>query len=144
MASVAALYTPEVLALATGLADVPLDTSLSLRASARSATCGSSVELGLALDSRGRIERVGIRAHSCAIGQAAAAIFAGAAVGKDQAGIAAAIEDIEAWLADRAAMPDWPGFAPIVPARNFPGRHGAIVLAWRAALEALSTTGIPG
>ncbi len=144
MASVAALYTSEVLALATGLASIPLDASLGMRGSARSATCGSSVELGLALDPQGRVERVGIRAHSCAIGQAAAAIFAGAAVGKDQAGIAAAIEDIEAWLAGKAAIPVWPGFAPIVPARNFPGRHGAILLAWRAALEALSTTGIPG
>jgi len=144
VASVAALYTPEVLALATVLASVPLDGTLPLRGAARSAACGSSIELGLELDPKGQIGRVGIRAHSCAIGQAAAAIFAGAAVGKDLAGIVAAIEDIEAWLADRAAMPTWPGFTPIVPARNFPGRHGAIVLAWRAALEALSTTGIHG
>jgi hypothetical protein len=35
-------------------------------------------------------------------------------------------------------MPDWPGLAAIAPAREFPGRHGAIMLPWTAARDALS------
>jgi NifU-like protein involved in Fe-S cluster formation len=136
VASAAALYTPEVLALATSLADYPLDFGLNLRGAARSPACGSTLELGLELDGHGRIARVGLKAHACAIGQAAAAIFAGAATGRNRADLAAGLVGIEAWL-DGGTIPDWKGLEAIAPARAFPARHGAILLAWRAALDAL-------
>ena len=138
MASVAALYTPAVLALATGLADYPLTDSLPLRGSARSATCGSTIELGLMLDHDARIAAVGVRAHACAIGQAAAAVFAGAAPGADPAEIAATLAGLERWLAGEGPLPGWPGLGAIAAARDHRGRHGAITLPWRAALAALS------
>ncbi len=137
MASAAALYTPEVLALATSLADFPLDAALPMRGSARSPACGSALDLGLALDGQGRIARVGLKAHACAIGQAAAAIFVGAALGRNRADLTAALGELEAWLAGSGAMPDWPGLAAIAAAQGYPARHGAILLAWRAALAAL-------
>jgi len=137
MASVGALYTPEVLALATGLAALPFDPAMALQGSARSASCGSRVDLSLAVDGGGRIERLGLRAQACAIGQAAAAIFARAAPGRDRDGLAAALASLEAWLAGSAPLPDWPGLDAIAAAQAFPGRHGAILLPWKAALEAL-------
>ena len=139
MASVAALYTPEVLALATGLSRYPLTDDLSLRGDARSATCGSTVTVGLALDSAGRIKAVGLRAHACAIGQAAAAIFAEAAIGENRADLLQAEASITQWLAGNVAGPGWPGLTAIAPARAYPARHPAILLAWRAALAALPT-----
>lgn len=137
MASSAALYTPEVLALATSLAQFPLTDDLALRGEARSPACGSRIELGLALDGEGRIERLGMAAHACAIGQASAAIFAAAAPGNDLAGLEQALIQLQAWLGG-GALPDWPGLAAINAAQGFPGRHGAILLAWRAAISALS------
>jgi NifU-like protein involved in Fe-S cluster formation len=137
MASAAALYTPEVLALATALAAFPLDPDLALRGTARSPACGSSLELGLALDPEGRIERLGLRAHACAIGQAAAAIFAKSAPGQGRDDLAAALAGLELWLSGDGAMPAWPGLEAIAAARAYSARHGAILLAWRAALEAL-------
>jgi NifU-like protein involved in Fe-S cluster formation len=137
VASTAALYTPEVLALATSLADFALEADLPLRGSARSSTCGSTLELGLALDGQGRIDRIGLRAHACAIGQAAAAIFAGAAIGQTQTELAAALAELEVWLGNEGPMPGWPGLAAIAAARAYPARHGAILLAWRAAQAAL-------
>ena len=53
--STAALYTPEVLALATGLAQWPLDAGLPLRGEARSPVCGSEIAMGLALDPAGAV-----------------------------------------------------------------------------------------
>jgi hypothetical protein len=35
-------------------------------------------------------------------------------------------------------LPDWPDIQQIEPARDYPGRHGAIALPWKAALDALS------
>ncbi|MFA7604535.1 MAG: iron-sulfur cluster assembly scaffold protein [Novosphingobium sp.] len=137
MAGATTLYTPEVLALATGLAGFAWDEGLPLKGEARSKSCGSTIGLGLGLDPAGRIDRVALRAQACAIGQAAAAIFARAAHGRDARAIAEADEAIAAWLSGAADLPDWPGLAAIAPARDYPARHGAIRLAWQAARQLL-------
>lgn len=139
------LYTAEILGLATGLAQHPLRDDLPLRAEARSRACGSTLVLGVALDADGRIARIGMRAQACAVGQAAAAIFAAGATGRSATDIAEAQAQIATWLAGQAAMPDWPGLEAIAPARDYPGRHGAIRLAWQAAEAAMTkTTGVEG
>ena len=132
------LYTPAVLALATSLAGWPLGPDLPLVGEARAASCGSRLRLGLALDARGRITQVGVAAQACAVGQAAAALFAAAAAGRDGAEVARASAALEAWLAGTAPLPDWPGLAAIEAAQAFPARHGAVMLAWHAATAALS------
>lgn len=139
MAGATALYTPEVLALATSLARFPLTDDLPLRGQARSPSCGSTLEVGLLLE-EGAIARVGLRAHACAIGQAAAAIFAGHCAGLGRVGIAAAHAEVADWLAG-GALPAWPGIAAIARAADYPARHGAVLLPWKAALSALPTGG---
>ncbi|MBM3595098.1 MAG: iron-sulfur cluster assembly scaffold protein [Alphaproteobacteria bacterium] len=133
----AVLYTPEVLALATSLADHGWDKALPLKGSGRSRSCGSTLELGLSLDGQGRIDRVALTSHACAIGQAAAAIFARGAPGCTASDIRAAHRAMRDWLSGKANVPNWPGLAAIAPARDYPGRHSAILLAWQAAEEAL-------
>lgn len=140
MAVTAALYTPVVLARAVELSAYPLRDDLPLRGSARSPSCGSSLELGLEVDEAGQIERIGLRSHACAIGQAAAAIFAAEALGRDREAIAAAERALTTWLAGDP-LPDWRGFEELARARDYPGRHGALLLPWRAALDALSSAG---
>ena len=134
--SAAALYTPAVLGLATSLADFSFGGDWQHRGAARSSTCGSVIELGLDLDGNAAIGRLGVKASACAIGQAAAALFAQHATGQTRAEINTGLQQIEAWLAG-GALPDWPGIDQIAAARAFPARHGAVLLAWRAALVAL-------
>jgi NifU-like protein involved in Fe-S cluster formation len=134
----AVLYTPQVLALAMGLADWPLGEDLPLVGEARSASCGSRLRVALALDEAGAIARIGIAAQACAVGQAAAHVMARAAQGRELADMLQAEHDIAAWLAGRAHMPDWPGLADLAPARDYPGRHGAFMLGWRAAVAAFA------
>ena len=136
MASATALYTPEVLALATGLARYPLHDDLPFRGTARSPSCGSSLELGIALDNDDRISRIGLRAHACAIGQAAAAIYAAAAAGQSGTEVVQAGCDVADWLTG-GPLPAWPGIGAIAAAAAYPARHGAVLLPWRAALSAL-------
>ncbi|BBC73113.1 iron-sulfur cluster scaffold-like protein [Altererythrobacter sp. B11] len=140
MSGAATLYTPELLALAVELAAFPSRAEAAAQGEARSPTCGSTIAMDLALDGEGRIEQPGMRVRACAVGQAAAAIFARHAAGKDRSAIAAAQQAITAWLAGEGPLPDWPDFALLEPARAYPGRHGAILLPWNAALAALSTT----
>ena len=131
------LYTREILTLATELAAYPLDDLIGLRGSARSQICGSAMELGLQIDDDGRIVRAGAKVTACAVGQAAAALFIEGAAGRARAEIELALIGIESWLAGRGELPDWPGIEAIAAARDFPGRHGAIILPWKAALATL-------
>lgn len=131
------LYTPEVLAAAVSLAERPLRGDLGLRGEARSPSCGSRIEVGLALDDDGRIADVGMASRACAIGQASAAVFADHVVGLTPAEIHQARAAIARWLAGQAEMPAWPGLSLVAAARDYPARHGAMMLAWDAACAAL-------
>ncbi|MEZ5744544.1 MAG: iron-sulfur cluster assembly scaffold protein [Sphingomonadaceae bacterium] len=137
MADIAKLYTPEVLGLATGLSGYLWDDSLPLKGEGRSKTCGSAIALGFALDAIGQIDRIAVKSQACAIGQAAAAIFAAQAAGKGCAEISASRDQIIAWLEAGGELPDWPGLDAIAAARDFPARHAAILLPWRTASEML-------
>lgn len=132
------LYTPEMLALATRLGEFRWDDALPLRGEARSRSCGSRIELALAIDRGGRISALGLRPHACAVGQAAAALFAQSAHGRTAADLAENCVALNAWLVGEADIPDWPGIAVLEPARAYPARHAAILLAWEAALVALA------
>lgn len=133
------LYTPEVLAAAVSLVGYPLHADLGLRGQARSPSCGSRIEVGLALDGDGRIARVGLASHACAIGQASAAIFAQGAQGRSAASMEDALTAMQAWLGGYGSMPDWPGLELVAVAKNYPARHAAMLLAWDAAVKALRT-----
>lgn len=141
MAGRTVLYTPQVLALAMGLAQWPLGDDLPLMGDARSASCGSQLRVGLALDGRGAIARIGLSAQACAIGQAAAHVMADAAIGRTADDVARAETRIAAWLAGEGTMPDWPGLEALAPVLDYPGRHGAFMLGWRAALAAFAQEG---
>lgn len=133
------LYSPALLSLATELADYPFSGAWGHSDSARSKTCGSSLEMGLELDQQCRINRLGLRVSACAVGQASAAIFAQGCQGFDRVDLAVHQSEIERWLVDpTATQPSWPGFEPLLVARDYPGRHGALMLPWNAALQALS------
>lgn len=136
------LYTPEVLAAAVSLAQFPLTDDFALRGEARSKTCGSRIEVGLLLDADDRVARIGLAARACAIGQASAAIFAQGATGRTADDLRSAQSAMIAWLAGAGPAPAWPGIELIAPAVAFPARHGAMILPWVAAREALADRAI--
>ena len=132
------LYTPALLGLAVELANYPLTDDFPLRAEVRSPVCGSVMAIGLDTGAGGQIIAAGARVTACAVGQAAASLFAQHGTGCTRTQIAAAREEIATWLAGGDACPTWPGFALLGRARAYPARHGAILLAWDAALDAFA------
>ena len=138
MSSAERLYTPELLGWTVRLAAYRLAEDLPLAGEARSPSCGSTISLTLDTDDMGAISAIGMRVSACAIGQASAAVFAEHAVGRDAEEIASSLAEMEAWVAGEGALPGWPDLKVIAPARDFPGRHGAMLLPWKAALAALS------
>ena len=133
----ASLYSPAILALAVELADYPIGKEDAVRAEARSRTCGSVVNLSVSLDEDQQIATLGLRVSACAVGQAAAAIFAKGAIGHSAEEIAQTRRAIARWLAGESDRPDWPRLEMLDPALPHPGRHEAILLPWKAAEEAL-------
>ena len=146
-ASVTKLYTTELLALSVRLAEFPLVGDFAYRAKARSRTCGSTIEVGVDLGPDGAVTRLGFQVSACAIGQSSAAILALDAKGRTPADFSRTLTEIEAWLASdegsQAPCPNWPGFEALTPARPHKGRHGALLLAWTAINQALSTAPPP-
>ncbi|WAT18359.1 iron-sulfur cluster assembly scaffold protein [Aurantiacibacter sp. MUD11] len=133
------LYTPEMLAAAVELAKYPPVESAALHGAARSPACGSTLAVDLSLDAQQSIDRIGLKVRACAVGQAAAAVFARHAAGRSIAEVCQAHDALAAWLEGASDAPDWPDIDLIVPARDYRGRHGAMLLPWKAAMEALSS-----
>lgn len=133
------LYTPQLLGLTVELANWPAMENLPLHGDARSTTCGSTLSVDVGCDGDGAIETLGMRVRACAVGQAAAAIFARHAQGRTLDDLMACHDRIEGWLEGEAPIADWPDMALLAPARDYPARHGAIILPWKAAISALST-----
>ena len=76
--------------------------------------------------------------EACAFGQAAAALMGVGAQGKTGDDVRVALEGVAAWLdGDDGAVTAWPGLAVLDPARSRSGRHGAILLPFRALLAAI-------
>lgn len=132
------LYSTDLLARAASLAEFPFGEDFPLVGEARSRTCGSSLKIGIEADPNGQIARLGLQATACAVGQAAAAIFASSAIGRGQGEIEETQAALVVWLAGEGPLPSWPDIEALAPALPHSGRHGAILLPWRAALDALS------
>jgi len=138
------LYSPALLGLATRLSDYPLADDLPLRGQARSRSCGSVIALGAALGPDRRIARIGMQVSACAIGQASASLLALGAIGAYPARVEAAGDALIAWLAGEGDLPAWPGITALAPALAHPGRHGALLMPWKAAAAALSSGAMRG
>lgn len=135
----APLYNREILALAVALADCPRLPAPGRSGELRAPLCGSRTMLDLTFDQNGRIDRVGLHVEACALGQAAATLFARGAPGKDAADLAAMHIALAAWLGGTGdAPPDWPGIAVLAPARDYPARHAAILLPFALAAKLAS------
>lgn len=132
------LYTVEILRLA---ASIPHLASLEMpggTAELRSPTCGSSIAVAVKLDEDGRVVALSQQVQACAFGQASAALMGSHAVGRTASEVREAVSALAGWLDGRSDdQGDWPGLAALSPARSRRGRHGAILLPFRALLGAI-------
>ena len=134
----APLYTPEILRLAASLKAPRELERLDGRAELRSPTCGSTIATAVAVDEQGRVIAVSQTVSACAFGQASASLLEQGAAGRSAAEVKAGVDQLSDWLAGNCEDPgDWPGLSALAPARSKTGRHGAILLPFRALLAAM-------
>ena len=130
------LYTRDILRLAASIPGQKSFAEMGDAAVLRSATCGSRVAMRVTLDEAGRVASLEQAVEACAFGQAAAALVGAGAIGMTGAEAAAAVAGVERWLDEDVAEP-WPGVGVLNPARARRGRHGAILLPFRALVGAI-------
>jgi len=132
-------YTREILRLAASIPYLePFDVVAEDGVERRSPTCGSRVSMAVELDWADRIVRLRQAVEACAYGQASAALLGGHAMGRSKEEIAAALNELESWLAGQGDLPtSWPGLEVLAPALSRKGRHGAILLPFRTLLAAM-------
>ena len=132
------LYTTEILRLA---ASIPHLGHLELAhgtSELRSPTCGSRAKVEVKLDESGRVLEIAQEIEACAFGQASASLMGAQAVGRDRREATKALAELTGWLSGTRDDPgSWPGLAELAPAKSRAGRHGAIVLPFRALLAAI-------
>lgn len=131
------LYSGRILALA---ADIPHLGRLSdpqASITRRSPLCGSTVTVDITM-ADGRVAAIGQDVKACALGQAAAAVMGGAAVGLTPDELAAGRDALRAMLKSDGPVPAAPfdGFEVLTPAVGYKNRHASILLAIEAASEA--------
>lgn len=132
-------YSSDVLRLA---ADIPhlgrLDApDASVRRVSR--ICGSALRLDIRLDEAGRIADLGLEVEACALGQASASVFGAGALGADPAEILAGRDGLKAMLREGGAVPEgrFAALSALKGAREYRQRHGSILLAFEAGVEAM-------
>ncbi len=134
----APLYTLEILRLAASIPEPRPLERVDGAADERSPTCGSRVRTEVQLDADGAIVALSQQIQACAFGQAATALVALSARGRNTQQVSEALGALTAWLSgEREDTGRWPGLAALAPARARTGRHGAILLPFRALLTAM-------
>jgi NifU-like protein involved in Fe-S cluster formation len=133
------LYTKEVLRAAamisrTGRLDAP-------QASARrvSPVCGSKITVDLSMQD-GAISEYAQDIHACALGQSAASIVARRIIGQTPDQVAEVASTMRAMLSGDGKPPGevWSDFGILENVRDHKARHGAVLLALEATLDAAS------
>ncbi len=132
----APLYNTEILRLAATIPHHARLTDAMGTSEKRSPICGSRVTVDVNTDAAGRVSELGLLVRACALGQASSSLLGAAVIGKTPAEIAAARDQLAAWLSGTGPLPDWPGFELFTPALPHSARHASIQLAFEAAAEA--------
>jgi len=131
------IYTRDLLRLAASVPDDRRLANPGASVERRSVVCGSRVTVDLTLDANGRVRDLGLEVRACALGQASSSLMAAHAIGRSPAELAAARDDLAAWLGGRQDDSGaWPGLEALAPARPHISRHPAILLPFEAVAEA--------
>ncbi|UWR20876.1 iron-sulfur cluster assembly scaffold protein [Sulfitobacter sp. S190] len=132
------LYSSRILALAADIPHLGRLDDPDATVNRRSPLCGSSVTVDVRVDGD-RLAEMGQDVKACALGQAAAAVTAQAAVGADLAQLQKGRDQLRAMLKGKGDVPDAPfaGFEVLTPAVEYKNRHASILLSIEALTEAV-------
>lgn len=132
------LYSARILALAADIPHLGRLEKPDATVKRRSPLCGSAVTVDVCVQD-GRLIALGQDVKACALGQAAAAVTGGAALGATLEQVETARDQLRAMLKEGGPVPDAPfdGFDVLSPAVDYKNRHASILLSVEAITEAM-------
>ncbi len=132
------LYSTRILSLAADMPHIGRLEAPDGSARKRSPLCGSTVTVDLRVTD-GRISDFAQDVKACALGQASAAITGAVALGRSEAEIRRARDEVAAMLREGGPVPAAPfdGYSVLEPARDYRNRHASILLVLEATVEAM-------
>lgn len=133
------LYNRDILRLAASIPYLARLDGAQASSERRAPLCGSRVIVDIVLDEAGRVAAIGQEVKACALGQASAALMGNSVIGRSAIELVAARDALAAFLTGERCDPGhWPGIEALAVARDYPARHGAILLPFEAVAEAAS------
>lgn len=132
------LYSGRILALAADIPHLGRLPAPQASAERRSPVCGSRITVDVTVHA-GRATAFAQEVRACALGQAAAAVVGGAAVGLTLIEVEAGRDALRAMLAG-GPSPTGPfaAFEALLPAQGHRNRHASILLSIEALAEAMA------
>lgn len=107
------------------------------RARKVSRVCGSEIELEISVKD-GVVDDLAMEVKACALGQAAASIFARAAIGAPLRELASIRDGMIAMLKENGPVPGdtrWAELEKLQPIREYPARHASTLLVFEVAAD---------
>ncbi len=136
----ATLYSNAILRLAASLVHGDHLENPTASADVRAPLCGSRISVDIVIDQDGSLVQIAVRANACALGQASAAILAKHAAANTQQMIGRRRSALAAFLnGEDLGSDDWQELNEFAAARDYPARHGAILLPFDAVLAAFES-----
>ncbi len=131
------LYSGQILALAADIPHLARLEDPTATVKKRSPLCGSTITVDVHMEN-GKVARFGQDVKACALGQAAASVVGANVIGRSNAEILLARDQLKSMLKEDGAQPDPPfdGLKVLLPAREYKNRHASIMLALDALVEA--------
>ncbi|MFW6027595.1 MAG: iron-sulfur cluster assembly scaffold protein [bacterium] len=136
------LYSRRILQLAGAIGRIGRLESPDASADAVSRLCGSRITVDLKLED-GRISDYAQEVEACALGQTAASVMAREIVGSTPAELRDLRERMWNMLKHDGPPPEgkWADLALLEGVREYPARHGSVMLPFDAVVKALDRTG---
>lgn len=134
-----ALYSKDVLRRAATIGRTGRLSAPDATVSRVSPVCGSRITVDLKMKD-GVVSDYAQDVHACALGQSSAAVLAEKVIGRSGAELREVAGTLRAMLVDGAPPPggDWSGLAILAPVHDHKTRHGAVMLAFEAVIDAIA------
>ena len=134
------IYSQKILALAANMPRSGRLASFHGAAEKTAKLCGSQIGVEVRLGDDGRVVDFAQDVRACALGQASAAVLGANVIGADLVEIRSARDALRAMLKEGGPAPlgRFADLAVLGPVKDYPARHASTLLAFEAAVEAVT------
>ena len=134
------LYSARILNLAANMPRAGRLTTPQGSAERVAKLCGSRITAEVTLDEAGHVADFAQDVQACALGQASAAVLGAHVIGAGLDEISTARDQLATMLKSGGPAPTgrFEDLAVLAPVKDYPARHASTLLAFEAAVEAVS------